>query len=122
MTKSRITLQTFGFKYGHPQTNFWFDVSFLKNPVRRPGADLRDSFNEEMVEFIRAQNGTNEIVKIICETILLISTFDDDVRIGIGCNSGRHRSRAIAQIVLEVLNDSTIKLIHREDIFLDGQD
>ncbi len=114
---NKVKLITFGFKYGHPICNYWFDVSFLINPVRQPGRSLKDKFDDSMIKFIEEQPETNQILTIIENLALFASKIDDDVRIGIGCNSGRHRSRAIAQLLsIKLHNKIAVEIIHREDL------
>lgn len=110
-----VSIQTFGFKYGHPQCNYWFDVSFIPNPARREGRSLKDKYDAEMLNFVRNQQGVDEIVSAIVIVIETVSQLDDDVRIGIGCNSGRHRSRAVADLVIRKLKGHQIFVTHRED-------
>jgi FkbM family methyltransferase len=113
----RVDLITFGFKYGHPKANYYFDVSFLKNPVRQTGTKLSDPFNDKMMEFIESQPEATKIVNIIVDLIKFLISIDADTAIGIGCNSGKHRSRAIAEIVqLQLKNDNIYSKIFHRDI------
>jgi len=45
-----------------------------------------------------------------------LATFNDGVRIGLGCSGGRHRSRIIADALAEKLkpNDIAVNIIHPE--------
>jgi RNase adaptor protein for sRNA GlmZ degradation len=114
---SSVKIITFGFKYGLPNCNYWFDVSFLKNPVRQPGRTLRDKIDDDMIDFVRSQQETPGIVEIIKNLILFVSHLDGDIRVGIGCNSGRHRSRAIAKLVEEKIeNKIQLIILHREEL------
>ena len=116
MTKVKII--TFGFKFGHPNCNFWFDVSFLKNPVRQPGRSLNDKLDDAMIDFIKEQPESYQLIDIIVNLVLFVSHLDDDIRIGIGCNGGRHRSRAIAHLVKQKINnEELLQILHREDCF-----
>ena len=112
-----IKILTFGFKFGHPQANYYFDVSFLKNPVREQGAKLSDKFNHDMLTFVRSQSSSGRIVDVMFNLIELLREEHADVVIGIGCNSGKHRSRAVAEILRGRLEKSNINCIveHRDD-------
>ena len=55
MKTRRLTLMSFGFKYGHPPANYYFDASFLKNPAREDGWDLFSSVSPRMREFVLSQ-------------------------------------------------------------------
>lgn len=113
-----IVLQTFGFKYGLPNTNYYFDVSFIANPVRQPGKSLHDRYDDSILKFVEEQPGVEELVTIIAQLAYLVNNYDDGVRIGIGCSAGRHRSRAVAQLVAQRLSDLEVKIVHREDSYL----
>lgn len=113
-----IVLQTFGFKYGLPDTNYYFDVSFIANPVRQPGRSLHDKYDDSILEFVEMQPGVEELVTIITQLAHLVNKYDDGLRIGIGCSAGRHRSRAVAQLVAKRLSDLEVKIVHREDNYL----
>jgi RNase adaptor protein for sRNA GlmZ degradation len=55
------------------------------------------------------------LIKKIADFALFIAEFDD-VRIGVGCNSGRHRSVVIVNEVSKLLSKSNIdcQIVHRE--------
>ena len=91
-----ITLCSFGFKYGVPQTNFYFDVTFLPNPARLSGKNLFDELDQEMYDYVSSSEVTKELVLKIVDLIQYVTKFDN-VKIGIGCNSGRHRSVIIVR-------------------------
>lgn len=113
---NKIFIQTFGFKYGHPRANYYFDVSFLKNPVRQSGAKLSDPYNDSMLNFVLQQPAATQIVNLIVNLILILQNENADTIIGIGCNSGRHRSRAIAELVSKELSirNIPITILHRD--------
>jgi UPF0042 nucleotide-binding protein len=120
MSSQRLTLMTFGFKYGPPNTNYYFDVSFLKNPAREEKWGLFAHPNSEMRAWVLQQPQTEALLHHILNLSQFLLTCDDDVRIGIGCSSGRHRSVIIAEALkqrLEQIN-VVVKLIHREENYL----
>lgn len=49
----------------------------------------------------------------------MLTTCDDDLRIGIGCSSGRHRSRILAEELKRRLESegAAVRLIHREEVY-----
>ncbi len=77
-----------------------------------------------MVEFIKKQNGCKLIVEKISDLALFLIEQDNDIRIGIGCNAGRHRSKIVCQLVLNQIektlstSDIHIKIFHREESYL----
>ena len=120
----RLTLMSFGFKFGPPPCNYYFDVSFLKNPAREKKFGLFSETNKDMVKFIQDQNGCKQFVEKVSDLALFLIEQDNDIRIGIGCNAGRHRSKIICQLIANQIDkmlsssDIHIKIFHREDSYL----
>jgi len=116
MMKKKITLMSFGFKYGPPNTNYYFDVSFAKNPAREERWSLFDEPDNEMVKYILEQESVQKFVDTAIPFINVLIDLDDDVRIGIGCNAGRHRSVVISTYLYEKLRrkDIEVCLIQRD--------
>jgi UPF0042 nucleotide-binding protein len=114
----RLTLITFGFKYGPPNTNYYFDVSFLKNPAREPQWDLFASPDEGMRQFVLSQPLARDFLATVVPVVELLLECDDDVRIGIGCSSGRHRSVIVAEELKRRIESAevSVRLIHREEV------
>ena len=116
--RRRLTLVTFGFKYGPPNTNYYFDVSFLKNPAREPQWDLFCAPDERMRSFVLAQPLARSFLDSVVPVVRLLLECDDDVRVGLGCSSGRHRSVIIAEELKHRLESPSlaVRLIHREEV------
>lgn len=116
---ARITVVTFGFKYGPPPTNHYFDVSFLKNPARDPRWGLFSEPDGDMRAFVMAQPAAAEFVARTVELVAFLSEQDDDLRIGLGCNAGRHRSVLLAEALCDELahRGFEVVLVHREREF-----
>ena len=110
MMNSKVTLIPFGFKYGNPRANYIFDVSFLVNPVRQPGRSLRDPLDDNMRQFVLNQKEALAIIEVVANLIDLLINIADDIRIGIGCNSGRHRSRIICEEILRRNEHANIQI------------
>jgi RNase adaptor protein for sRNA GlmZ degradation len=116
--RRRLTLVTFGFKYGPPNTNYYFDVSFLKNPARDPRWDLFATPDDGMREFVLSQPLCRSFLENVTPLIQLLLECDDDVRVGLGCSSGRHRSVILAEELKRRLESPVlaVRLIHREEV------
>lgn len=99
-----IKVITFGFKFGQPPSNYYFDVTFLKNPARRAGASLTDEFNESVMTYVSEQAESQKIVQLIVSLCRFLFEIKADAVIGIGCNSGKHRSVAISRLVCSELD------------------
>jgi UPF0042 nucleotide-binding protein len=109
---------TFGFKYGTPNTNYTFDVSFLRNPAREERWGLFSAPDAGMREFVLSQPACQSFLDCVVPIVKLLLECDDDVRIGIGCSSGRHRSVIVAQELERRLAspELAVRLIHREEV------
>jgi UPF0042 nucleotide-binding protein len=114
----RLTLMTFGFKYGTPNTNYYFDVSFLKNPARETQWGLFASPDEAMREWVLSQPLCQSFLDTTVPLVRLLLEADDDVRIGLGCNSGRHRSVIVASELARRLKDDNVavRIVNREEV------
>jgi UPF0042 nucleotide-binding protein len=118
-TRPDLVLTTFGFKYGLPNANYFFDVSFLKNPAREERWDLFAEPDDEMRAFVLGQQACQDFLRDVLPLIRTVLRCDDGVRVAIGCNAGRHRSRIVAEELARRLSleGVGVKLIHREDMY-----
>jgi UPF0042 nucleotide-binding protein len=117
MLKTKISILSFGFKYGIPCVNYCFDVSFVKNPARTPPWNFRSPVTDEMRHFVLEQPLCQKFITSIIPLVVVLNEIDDDIRIAFGCSSGRHRSLIIAEEITKQLSNLGImvKLIHREN-------
>lgn len=114
-----LVLTTFGFKYGLPNANYFFDVSFLRNPAREAQWNLFAEPDDEMRAFVLGQKACQDFLRDVLPLIRTVMRCDDGVRVAIGCNAGRHRSRIVAEELAHRLSleGVGVKLIHREDMY-----
>jgi RNase adapter protein RapZ len=117
--RPRLTLVTFGFKYGAPHANYSFDVSFLQNPARQDPWSLFDRADDGMARFVLDQPECVAFLERLLPLLRVLLGFDDDLRVGIGCSSGRHRSRIVADEVRRRLEREgvDVRLVHREEVY-----
>jgi UPF0042 nucleotide-binding protein len=117
--RPHLVLTTFGFKYGSPNANYFFDVSFLKNPAREEQWGLFAEPDDEMRAFVLDQQPCQDFLRDVLPLIRTVLRCDDDVRVAIGCNAGRHRSRIVAEELARRLtfDGIVVKLIHREEMY-----
>lgn len=111
-----IQIVTFGFKYGMPNCNYIFDVTFLPNPARGAKRRLDDVLTEEMKSETIALPQFEDLVNRLGDMCFFLDQTGMEVRLGIGCNSGQHRSRIVADALACALNERGIdhRLSHRE--------
>ncbi|HVS12272.1 MAG TPA: RNase adapter RapZ [Planctomycetota bacterium] len=117
--RRHLTLVTFGFKFGSPNTNYYFDVSFLKNPAREERWGLFAQPGAEMRDFVLEQPLCQAFLEVAVPLIHTLLECDDDVRIGLGCSSGRHRSYIVAEEIKRRMQseETQVRLIHREESY-----
>lgn len=114
-TNANVELMSFGFKYGAPPTNFYFDVTFLPNPARISGKQLFDVLDEEMHHYVLQNDNTQQLIVKIVDLVSFLVKFDS-IKVGIGCNSGRHRSVIIVNEISKQLQRLGIdnQISHRD--------
>jgi RNase adaptor protein for sRNA GlmZ degradation len=113
---SNITLMSFGFKYGLPNANYYFDVGFVKNPARENKWGFFSGANGDMITYVLDQPQVCEFLDKLLPLIEFLSTIDQNQVFAFGCSAGRHRSNIIVEEIhkrlLERGIDSNVK--HRD--------
>jgi len=120
MTKNKhilVKLMSFGFKYGIPNANYYFDVGFIKNPARESNWSFFSTPDEEMRAFVLHQPTVVEFLKYMVPLIKMLAPLDQSQVFAFGCNSGRHRSFILVEEISRQLKEEGIanKVIHREE-------
>ncbi len=112
----KLTLISFGFKYGIPNANYYFDVSFAKNPAREQQWSLFDQPDNQMVDYVLSQPKVEAFIQVLLPMLDVVITLDDDARIALGCNAGRHRSAIMVEHVAGKMRAKgvDVEVIHRE--------
>ncbi|WP_123604792.1 RNase adapter RapZ [Micromonospora sp. Llam0] len=99
----RITVLSFGFKYGlPPDADFVIDARFLPNPYWVP--DLREYTGREasVSGYVLSQEGADDFVRNYAELVNATTAgFEREgkryLTVAVGCTGGQHRSVAIAE-------------------------
>lgn len=110
----RITVLSFGFKYGlPPDADFVLDARFLPNPYWVP--ELRDRTGREapVREYVLGQDGAMTFVETYAKLISEAAPgFEREgkryLTIAVGCTGGKHRSVAIAEKLAETLRQGQL--------------
>ena len=118
----RVTLMSFGFKYGLPQgIDMLFDVRFLPNPHFIPELKDLTGMDAPVRDFVLEKDVTKEFIRRMIDLMgFLVPNYRKEgksyLTIGIGCTGGRHRSTAIVERLSELLkNDQTdVNVLHRD--------
>ena len=111
-----IQIVTFGFKYGMPHCNYVFDVTFLPNPARVTGRRLDGELTEDMHSETVSLPEFHELLDALVGMCAFLDSTGMEIRLGIGCNSGQHRSRIVAEVLRQRLTEGGVDchLSHRE--------
>lgn len=108
--KNNIKLMSFGFKYGQPNANFYFDVGFIKNPAREKKWGFFSKLNKEMREFVLAQPFSKKFIDNIVPLIELLNVVDQNQIFAFGCSAGRHRSTIIVETIADILRKKGVNV------------
>jgi UPF0042 nucleotide-binding protein len=119
----KVTLESFGFKYGIPtDADVVADARFLPNPFWQPELRSATGLDAAVSDYVLAQEGAREFLDAF-EALLapvLAGYARENKRhatIAIGCTGGKHRSVALVQQLAErlrVLPSVGITVKHRD--------
>lgn len=119
----RVTLGSFGFKYGVPtDADLIFDVRFLPNPHYEPDCRHLNGKDRPVIDFVAQFPQTHEFIARTTEMIaFLLPHYSNEgksyLTIYFGCTGGRHRSVFIAETIAEHLTtDDGAVMVHHRDI------
>lgn len=119
----QITVMSFGFKYGLPtDADMVADARFLPNPYWIPELRPHTGLDEEVREYVLAQQGAEEFIDSYSRALrpVLDGYQRENKRhatIAIGCTGGKHRSVAVAGRVaarLAELPGVAVNVAHRD--------
>ncbi|MBF0343251.1 MAG: RNase adapter RapZ [Nitrospirae bacterium] len=118
----RLTLISFGFKYGIPQhLDMLLDVRFLPNPHFVEGLRPLTGRDEPVRSFVLNSKDTIEYLAKIEDLLnFLIPKYIKEgkttLTIAVGCTGGKHRAPAIAERFVDFIKPHKIavELIHRD--------
>ena len=115
-TQPQVTLMSFGFKYGLPHANYYFDIGFIRNPAREKRWDFFSTPDEDMRQYVLRQRETQEFLNHTAPLLIFLSGIDQNQVFAFGCNAGRHRSSIIVEELSRILKDAGIRthVYHRD--------
>ena len=97
-----IEIVAFGFKYGAPGgLELLFDVRFLRNPNYEPELEALTGFDPAVAAHIEEDPSTAPFLERLFGFMdFLVPLYAEDrhdLKIGVGCTGGRHRSVYVAR-------------------------
>ncbi|WP_199433203.1 RNase adapter RapZ [Qaidamihabitans albus] len=122
-TQTRVTVLSFGYKYGLPMdSDLVMDVRFLPNPFWIP--ELRDhsGLDGDVRNYVLGQEGADEFLDRYHELLRLIGAgYKREgkryLTLAVGCTGGKHRSVAISEELASRLSKEdgmAVKVVHRD--------
>ena len=119
----RVTILSFGFKYGLPaDADMVADARFIPNPFWIPELKELSGLDPEVSEYVLAQPGATEFVEAYAQALdpVLAGYQRENKRhatVAIGCTGGKHRSVAVAEELaaqLRGLPGVAVSIKHRD--------
>jgi UPF0042 nucleotide-binding protein len=122
-THTRVTVLSFGYKYGLPMdSDLVMDVRFLPNPFWIP--ELRDhtGLDGDVRNYVLTQEGAEEFLDRYHQLLRLIGAgYKREgkryLTLAVGCTGGKHRSVSISEELAQRLSNEdgmAVKVVHRD--------
>jgi UPF0042 nucleotide-binding protein len=122
-TTTRVTVLSFGYKYGIPMdADLVMDVRFLPNPFWIPELKDLTGRDADVRNYVLTQEGAEEFLDRYHELLRLIGAGyrregKRYLTLAIGCTGGKHRSVAISEELsrrLATEDRMAVKVVHRD--------
>jgi UPF0042 nucleotide-binding protein len=118
----RATVLSFGYKYGLPvDADLVVDVRFLPNPYWIPELRPMTGLDDEVRDYVLAQEGAEEFLDRYTEILRIIGAgyrreSKPFLTLAVGCTGGKHRSVAMSDQLAKRLTDMGIQttVVHRD--------
>ncbi|WP_073480937.1 RNase adapter RapZ [Streptoalloteichus hindustanus] len=122
-TRTRVTVLSFGYKYGLPMdADLVMDVRFLPNPFWIPELREQSGLDDDVRNYVLTQEGADEFLDRYHELLRLIGAGyrregKRYLTLAVGCTGGKHRSVAISEELASRLateDGMAVKVVHRD--------
>lgn len=121
-TRLRVTVISFGFKYGIPvDADYVADMRFLPNPHWVPELRAHTGRDSDVSDYVLAQPGAGEFLAQFVPLLNLVAEGylregKRFMRVAIGCTGGKHRSVAMSEEIARLLQDQgfVARALHRD--------
>lgn len=119
----KLILFSFGFKHGAPvDASFLFDARFLPNPYWEENLRHLSGQDPEVSSYVVESEQGRQFFDLLKPLLLFVSEQiraggKQELRIGIGCTGGRHRSVAVVEALGRILDDHPdleLMVFHRD--------
>ncbi|GAB3500848.1 UPF0042 nucleotide-binding protein [Amycolatopsis cihanbeyliensis] len=122
-TQTRVTVLSFGYKYGLPMdADLVMDVRFLPNPFWIPELREYTGLDGDVRNYVLTQEGAEEFLERYHELLRLIGAgYKREgkryLTLAVGCTGGKHRSVAISEELARRMSNEdgmAVKVVHRD--------
>ncbi|MFD8492192.1 MULTISPECIES: RNase adapter RapZ [unclassified Amycolatopsis] len=122
-TQTRVTVLSFGYKYGLPMdADLVMDIRFLPNPFWIPELREHTGLDTEVRNYVLSQEGADEFLDRYHQLLRLIGAgYKREgkryLTLAVGCTGGKHRSVAISEELAKRLSTEdgmAVKVVHRD--------
>ncbi|ASU79358.1 RNase adapter RapZ [Actinopolyspora erythraea] len=122
-TRTRVTVLSFGYKYGLPMdADLVMDCRFLPNPFWIPELREFDGTDDEVRNYVLGQEGAEEFLDDYQRLLRLVGTgYQREgkryLTLAMGCTGGKHRSVVLTEELARRLSENdgmTVKTVHRD--------
>ncbi|MEJ5867809.1 RNase adapter RapZ [Pseudokineococcus sp. 5B2Z-1] len=118
----RVTVMSFGFKYGIPvDADHVADVRFLPNPYWEPSLRAQTGRDEGVRDFVLRQEGAEEwLDRYVAALEPVVAGYRREhrgfVTVAVGCTGGKHRSVALSEQLARRLSGTDVRarVVHRD--------
>ncbi|RZQ65661.1 RNase adapter RapZ [Amycolatopsis suaedae] len=122
-TQTRVTVLSFGYKYGLPMdADLVMDVRFLPNPFWIPELREHTGLDGEVRNYVLSQEGAEEFLERYHQLLRLVGAgYKREgkryLTLAVGCTGGKHRSVALSEELARRLSTEdgmAVKVVHRD--------
>lgn len=122
-TRTRVTVLSFGYKYGLPMdADLVMDCRFLPNPFWIPELRDFDGRQDQVRNYVLGQEGAEEFLGSYQQLLRLVGTgYQREgkryLTLAMGCTGGKHRSVVLTEELARRLSEEeglTVKTVHRD--------
>jgi UPF0042 nucleotide-binding protein len=121
-TRLKVTVVSFGFKYGIPvDADFMADMRFLPNPHWIPELRPFTGRDQAVADYVMGQPGAEEFLDGYVPVLAMVAEGylregKRFMRVAIGCTGGKHRSVAMSEEISRRLGDRghSARVVHRD--------
>ncbi|MEQ6899574.1 RNase adapter RapZ [Nocardioides sp. YIM 152588] len=122
VTRLRVTVISFGFKYGIPvDADYVADMRFLPNPHWVPELRSHTGRDADVADYVLAQPGAGEFLDAYLPVLRTVAEGylregKRFMRVAVGCTGGKHRSVAMSEEIAQRLQGQgfAARALHRD--------